>query len=184
MLKKITVTLLSAMTLAGCIGERTNGDAVKVGDPVPAFTVTKPFGDGMKAFSQADFAGKRSIIIFFATWCPDCRRELPIIYEAWQRLVERPDFQFVAISREETSEAVSEYWNSVLLDEESGAVIKPSFEPMPWWLDPDASAFHTFADSYIPRIYLVDTRGEIASVAVETFELTADKIVELIEGLK
>jgi hypothetical protein len=76
---------------------------------------------------------------------------------------------------------VAAYWNSATPDT---VPPKPSFEAMPWWLDPDASAFHTFADSTIPRIYLVNTRGEIASVAVETFDLTAAKLVELVEALK
>jgi thiol-disulfide isomerase/thioredoxin len=175
----VVVTLLPS----GCIAEKRSGDFVKVGDPVPAFTVANSSGEGTKSFSQADFVGKRSMILFFATWCPDCRRELPIVHEAWLRLRGRSDFQLVAVSRDETAEAVSKYWNSAQIDE-SGAVTKPSFEGMPWWLDPDAGAFNTFADSYIPRVYLVDTHGEIASVAVETFDLTADQIVELIEGLK
>ena len=180
-----TVAAMAAVTVlyAGCVSEKRGGDFVKVGDPVPSFTVTNASGEGTKTFSQADFVGKRSMILFFATWCPDCRRELPIVHEAWLRLRGRSDFQLVAVSRDETAETVSKYWNTPQLDE-SGAVTKPSFEGMPWWLDPEAKAFNTFADSYIPRVYLVDTRGEIASVAVETFDLSADNIVELIEGLK
>ncbi len=176
--KKIAVALLSTLTMVGCVSEKQGGDLVKVGDPVPAFTVTGGSSEGTRTFSQADFVGKRSMIIFFATWCPDCRRELPIVHEAWLKLRNRPDFQLVAISREEAAETVSTYWSST-------SEIKPlPFDAMPWWLDGDRSAFRTFADSTIPRVYFVDTRGEIATVAVETFELTADKIVELIVGLK
>lgn len=178
MMKMIVLALAATMTLVGCISEKKGvGDLVEEGDPVPAFTVTNPSGDGTKAFTQADFVGKRSMIVFFATWCPDCRRELPIVHEAWRRLAERPDFQFIAISREEAAADVAKYWTSV-------TETKPSFEPMPWWLDTDASAFRTFADSYIPRIYLADTSGKIAMVAVETFDLTSDTIVKLIEDLE
>jgi thiol-disulfide isomerase/thioredoxin len=187
MMKNILIALTAAMLagsagLVGCVGEkRIGGDRVKVGDPVPAFTVAGGSAEGGKTFSQADFVDKRSMIVFFATWCPDCRRELPIVYEAWLELSQRPDFQFVAVSREEKAGDVAAYWNSA-----TPATVppKPSFVAMPWWLDPDGSAFRTFAESTIPRVYLVNTRGEIASVAIETFEFTADKLVELIEGLK
>lgn len=167
-----------ALLATSCIiGPKNDGsDRVKIGDPVPTFSVTDSYGV-KKTFSQADFVGKRSVIIFFATWCPDCRREMPIVYEAWKKLSQYVDFQIIAISREETADAVKKYW-----DEESES--KPAYTGMAWWLDSDKSAFSSFADSYVPRIYLVNTRGEIAQVAVEKFDMTAERIVELINLLK
>lgn len=170
--------VLSSIILASCINTAKNGgtERVKVGDAVPTFSVTDCYG-AKQTFTQADFVGKRSLILFFATWCPDCRREMPIVYEAWKTLSQRADFQFFAISREETAEAVKKYW-----DETSDT--KPAYTGMPWWLDTDKNAFASFADSYVPRIYLVDTRGEIAQVAVEKFDMTAERIVELVNSLK
>lgn len=168
----LCATLCVAM-LSGCISERAGGgeDPVKKGDAVPPFTVVSSDETGSREFSQADFVGKRSMIVFFWTPCRDCRREMPVIHEAWTALRHMDDFLFVAVSREESAEAVAAYWDS------------EGFSPMPWWLDPDASAFHTFADSYVPRIYLVDSRGKVAMVSVETFGFSAAELVRAIENL-
>lgn len=177
------VAFCALFSMACVFEKRAEEDRVREGDTVPAFTVTSADGSSTRTFTQADFVGKRSMIVFFLTTCPDCRRELPIIYEAWLTLRERPDFEFVAISRAETADVVAGYWNSEMRGE-AGDVIKPSFERMPYWLDPDASAFHAFAESYVPRIYLIDTNGKVAKMSVERFDLDADALIELVENLQ
>ncbi len=177
-MKNIATIIALALMLTACVVEPPDaGDRVKVGDAVPDFIVTDADGRGTHHFSQADFVGKHSLVLFFSTSCPDCQRELPKIFQAWQALRNEIDFQLVAVSRQEIPATVAEYWNL----EADG---KPSFATMPYWLDPDRSAFETFADSYVPRIYLIDSHGKVAMMAVETFYFDADRLVELIQGLR
>jgi len=52
---------------------------VKVGDPAPDWTLAAP-DDGQVSFYE-DSAGKPSLIVFWATWCPSCKRILPVLQE-------------------------------------------------------------------------------------------------------
>jgi peroxiredoxin len=166
--------LIVAMALAGCVSEppRDPGNIVNSGDAVPSFTVTNADGVGTRTFSQADFAGKRSVIAFFWTPCGDCRREMPKVEAAWQALKDEPDFQLIAISRGETPDVVAAHWAEVGYT-------------MPYLLDPNADAFHLFAENTVPRIYLVDSGGIIQYVGIETFEFgSGAELVNLINGLR
>lgn len=168
------------LSSTACInGGNDNGvkNHVVKGDPVPSFTVTASDGVDRVDFARADFMGKRSVIVFFNTQCPDCQREMPKVYAAWLEFADDPDFLMVPISRGETAEAVAAYWSSE-------TDTKPSFEPMPFFLDTDRSAFEKFANLYVPRLYLVGTDGKIAYMAVETFGFDAAGLIDKINGLK
>ena len=43
-------------------------------------------------------AGKVTLLNFWGTWCPPCRKELPGLVRIAQRLSGEPRFQFVAVS--------------------------------------------------------------------------------------
>jgi len=52
---------------------------VKVGDTAPDWTLATP-SDGQVSFYE-DSAGKPSLIVFWATWCPSCKKILPMLQE-------------------------------------------------------------------------------------------------------
>ena len=64
--------------------------------------------------------GKPLVVNMWASWCPPCRREMPVLREAQLR---RPDVTFVFANQAESAEAVRKYLaaeridlNNVLLD--------------------------------------------------------------------
>jgi thiol-disulfide isomerase/thioredoxin len=72
--------------------------------PAPHPAVGRAVGD-LPLVSIADaalppptFTGKVTLLNFWGTWCPPCRRELPGMARIAGRLAEEPAFQLVAVS--------------------------------------------------------------------------------------
>lgn len=69
-------------------------DLIKSGQ-APDFTL--PGTDG-KTYSLKDFRGKTLILDFWATWCPDCREEMPQLLDLQKKLKGRKDIVMVGVS--------------------------------------------------------------------------------------
>lgn len=68
---------------------------VKVGDAAPDFMLTGPAGESIKL---ADLKGKTVLMTFWATWCPPCVAEVPIVVAAYEKLGSRKDVVFLNLS--------------------------------------------------------------------------------------
>jgi thiol-disulfide isomerase/thioredoxin len=173
--------LCAVVCLWGCISEEEEQvvNRVKVGDVVPSFAVLSADGVSGEGFEPSDFEGRRSVVVFFQTTCGDCRREMPKIHEAWLHFADNsadPEVRFILISRGENAATVAEYWTSATTG-------KPSFAPMPYYLDPNREAFNKFANSYVPRLYLVGTDGRVKFMAIETFDFDSAELIAVIEKM-
>ena len=80
-------------------------DAVEVGDMLPEFTVV--MNDG-RTVESGSLQGQPSFILFFNTACGDCRRELPLVQQMYERYGADGRMVFMAISREQDALAVGE----------------------------------------------------------------------------
>lgn len=70
--------------------------------------IVLPTADGSsKALS--DFRGRPVVVNLWATWCPPCRREMPVLQHAQQS---HPDIHFVFLNHGETAEQVNRYLGS------------------------------------------------------------------------
>jgi peroxiredoxin len=67
------------------------------GKPAPNFTVTDLEG---KKHQLSDYRGKNVLIVFWTTWCPPCRLEMPHLIEL-QKTIDEDEFAVLAISNEE-----------------------------------------------------------------------------------
>lgn len=168
--------LLAAAVTVSCIADRPGAEAEEYltdGMRVPAFSV--PGGDGTRFRSPDDFAGRTTLLVFFATWCPDCRAELPAVEACRTAVADDPGLAVVAIARggdgeyAQTAETVASYWRN-----EGFA--------MPWYLDRDRRVFDLFAEAGIPRIYVVGPDGTILHHALAP-ELSGPEYEALLRGL-
>ena len=118
----------------------------KVGDAMPAFTVTDSDG---KAFSMASQRGKVVLVNFWATWCGPCKLEIPRLEkEIWQHYKGNSKFAMVAVAREQTNDDIAPF------EKKNGFTF-------PIASDPKRTTYQVFADSGIPRSYVVDAKGKI-----------------------
>lgn len=119
---------------------------VKVGDSVPSFVIIHD--DGTQIASST-YKGKVLLINFFATWCPPCQKELAHVKSIlWPKYKDNKDFVMLVIGREHSDAELKAY------NEKKG------FE---FSLYPDKSRgiYSLFAESLIPRSYLVDKSGKV-----------------------
>ena len=102
----VTMTFL----LFSCIkdDESETINYINVNSQIPTFAVEDTAGN---TFSSKQFIGKQSLLVFFGTYCPDCKQVLPVIEEVWKELKDDPRFLLVTISRKETAEKYPFYSN-------------------------------------------------------------------------
>lgn len=130
--------LVMTMT-ASCITEDDErGEELAIGDMIPAFEVR--MNDG-KTLTRDSFRGKDSMIVFFNTDCPDCRKELSLLEIFWQR--HKSELALACISRQEKSDKIEKYWK------ENGLTL-------PYSAQEDRKIYNLFAKTSIPRIYIAD----------------------------
>jgi thiol-disulfide isomerase/thioredoxin len=119
---------------------------IKLGQKMPAISVEETSGE---KFSIAAAKGKVIVVNFWATWCGPCQLEMPRLEkEIWQKY-RSAEFAMVAIGREETKETVTAFQ------------AKHREYTFPMAYDPRRASYALFADSGIPRTYVVDRKGNI-----------------------
>jgi len=67
------------------------------GKPAPDFALTDLDG---KEHKLSDYKGKKVLLVFWATWCPPCRKEIPDLIEL-RKTVSEDKLAMLAISNEE-----------------------------------------------------------------------------------
>lgn len=153
--------------LCSCVSDdEPKGRSLRVGDPLPIFSVT--LSDGSVIF-KSSLEGKAAVIEFFNTGCPDCRKALPELQKIHEAFISNPDVAVIAISREEDAQSVEKYWKA------NGFTI-------PYSAQDDASVFHLFASSGIPHMFISDRRGIITAIYTDTDMPTPASIVRDIQA--
>lgn len=152
---------LPVMLLTGCVKEELPDErSLAVGDRVPAFSVMMSDGG---TFRSSELAGKHGMIVFFNTECPDCRRELPKIQQAYDRVKDNPDYRVICIAREEGEVEIAAYWR------ENGLTL-------PYSPQPDRTVYNMFATVSIPRVYITNPDLVIEAVYDDTAPFDPDNL--------
>lgn len=100
-----------------------------------------------KEISLGNGSEKTSVILFFATWCPACKVAISQIDSVFGQ-TEENNINLVAIGRDHTIEELLEWQKKKGIQMEIVA-------------DPNSEIFNRFATQFIPRIYVVDSKGEV-----------------------
>ncbi len=153
---RITLVLTGCLLLlAGCAKTKSGhkdpaaevaaSTLTKVGDQAPDFLVPL-LGGG--TFSLAEQQGKVVLVNWWATWCPPCVEEMPLLQSlVWDRF-QGANFAMVAVSRAEETTVVQEW-------------IESKGFTFPVAVDADRSSYSKYAGAYIPRSYIIGPDGTI-----------------------
>ena len=114
------------------------------GGQAPAFTLT---GTDGRQVTLASLAGKPAVINFWASYCPPCRAEMPLL----QRLVgQRSGFQLVLVDEGDSGQAARAFLSAVGLNQ-------------PALLDSDLSVGRAYGAIALPTTVFVRADGTIAA---------------------
>ncbi len=151
-------SLLAILLGAGCVGPQMPHRAV--GKRVGSVPLVAIFDPGQPA---PTFPGRVTLLNFWGTWCPPCRRELPGLGRIAARLADDDRFQLVAVScgpggPDDLDEITAD--TKRFLDRERIAI-----EP---WCDPRGMVRMLFSEAYgfevFPTTYLIGADGCIRRV--------------------
>lgn len=115
---------------------------LRVGETVPAFDTR--LLDGTTLSAQA-LKGKAVLVVFWATWCPTCRKELPDL-QALHEKHRGKGFEILALSIDADAFTVGEFW-------------KDHDYAFPVAMRAPAHAEVFGPIKAIPALYLIDRKG-------------------------
>ena len=114
--------------------------------------------------SLADYGGKVVLVNNWATWCPPCRAEMPIL-ESYYQDHKDEGFVLVGIEAGQPADEVEEFVNNYGIS-------------FPIWLDPESKALIGFRNMALPSSYVISPEGMI--VFGWTGAVTRDSLEEFI----
>lgn len=146
-------------------GQTDSTTLTKVGDMAPAFKCRTIDG---KSMDISKLKGKVIMLNFFATWCPPCNLELPVLQKkVWEKYRDNPDFVLIILGREHSESEIRDF------------VTKKKFT-MPFAADPKREVFSLYATQNIPRNVVIGKNGRILYQSTGFSEEEFNKIENLI----
>ena len=169
-MKKILLVLAALATLVSCKNAVKDADSeyavdmIKKGEAIPAFAL-KDRADVLH--SPEEFAGKYVVYDFWATWCPDCRADVPAMKELYAKYGDK--VTFVGISFDTDSEKLDAYVaeNGISWLQLSDFVAKK-----------ESKVGEDFRVKWIPSMYLVGPDGKVllGTVMVDKLRLALEAL--------
>jgi thiol-disulfide isomerase/thioredoxin len=118
-------------------------------------------------FDMQALRGKVVLVDFWASWCPDCIREMPVVRQTYQKYKDK-GFAVVGISLDRDAQALSNFVARKLI-------------PWPQYFDGEGwenELVSKYGVRAIPEMWLINQRGEVVST-----DLSVEQLDQRIEQL-
>lgn len=159
---------LAAGVLAGALAWFTSGAPLLLNlserKPLPTVALVTPAGAPVDLVALAQ--GRPVVLNLWASWCPPCRAEMPVLSSAQQR---RRDVVFVFVNQGEDGQTVTAYLNggrlaldNVLLDPKSAMGREVGSSALPTTLFYDASG--KLANSHLGAVSAASLESKLAGL--------------------
>ena len=110
----------------------------------------------------SDYRGKYVIVDFWASWCGDCRREIPLLKQYYEEMtntsIQGTPVQFLSLS----FDSKAEQWKQYLAKEQLPWPQISTLEPK-WQDNPVTQAYRLH---WIPAFLVIDPEGKVVGKAI------------------
>ena len=126
---------------------------LKAGSVAPEFRLKGPDG---KELALSDFRGKYVVLDFWASWCGDCRRDIPNIKALYEKYSPK-GVEFVGVSFDDNAER----WQNAI--KEFGLKYHQVSELKKW---KTTDIYAAYGIKWIPTIYIISPDGKVKLATV------------------
>lgn len=144
LLGMVTSLILPSLGSNGNLGSGQGLVPAKLNVAAPSLLLSDLTG---KTVSLADYAGNIILVNNWATWCPPCREEMPVL-QAYYQDHWQEGFVLIGIEAGDPAEEVQ-------------AFVQQFGLTFPIWLDPEIEALRAFRNNALPNSYLIDRQGKV-----------------------
>ena len=156
----LLVTFATAMTQD--LDSKYATNLLKPGTVAPDFTLRTADEKDIKLRA---FRGNYVVLDFWASWCSDCRKDIPAMKQLWSNLMDY-NVRIIGISFDTNKEAwVNTYWDKYQMNWTQVSELKK-------WKK-DTKIDRLYHVDWIPTMYLIDPNGRIVLGTVEIEKLRA-----------
>ena len=122
------------------------------GQQLPEFKMTTQKGI---LIASSELYDKPMLVVEWASWCPHCQKQLPIVQQMYEKYGEQINFVLLNMNEpdKETKESADRY-------------IKEKGYTFPYYYDEDQSAADLLQVQTIPSMYFVTKKQEVKNVLV------------------
>jgi len=97
--------------------------------------------------SLEDYRGQVILVNLWATWCPPCRAEMPVL-QAYYESHQKQGFVLIAVNAGDSAADVKTFVDQTGLT-------------FPVWLDPNNAALRAFRTTGLPSSFVINRDGQI-----------------------
>lgn len=151
-------------TASGDLDSQYATELLKVGTAAPDFAIPDAEGNIVKL---SDYKGKYVVIDFWASWCRDCRADIPAMKEAFGKYGTK--VVFLGVSFDDNREA----WITTVRQQGLGWTQVSELKKMK-----ETAVAPLYKIGWIPTMYVIDPQGKVVLATVMVEKMTA-KLAEI-----
>ena len=144
-------------------------DLLRAGTDAPQFTINDTDGN---PHSLKDFRGSYVVLDFWATWCPDCRKDLPVMKALYEKYAS-DKVVFVGVSFDEKPDKLADF---VAANDVKWLQVS---EFKKWKGEKTLKISDDYHVRWIPSMYLMDPSGKVVLGTVMT-----EKLESALKGIR